>query len=189
MPILGLVVMAVALALMSTLTTSSSVTLIVLYLFLVGVGIGLGQQILVLIVQNAFPDSEVGTATAANNFFREIGASLGGAAVGAIFTSRLTSLLAERLPSGSTVDVNSLTPASLKTFTDAVRTVVVGAYNDALTPIFLMLVPLIVVGLVLAIFLKEVPLRTTHDDTANAADSAEVAEFAEFAEATEANPT
>ncbi|MFZ2164915.1 MAG: MDR family MFS transporter [Propionibacteriaceae bacterium] len=182
MPILGMVVMAIALALMSTLTTSSSVTLIVFYLFLVGVGIGLGQQILVLIVQNAFPDSEVGTATAANNFFREIGASLGGAAVGAIFTSRLTALLAERLPSGSTVDVNSLTPASLKTFTDAVRTVVVGAYNDALTPIFLMLVPLIVVGLVLAISLKEVPLRTSHD-TSNAADSAELTE------ATEANPT
>lgn len=33
-------------------------------------------------VQNAFPAREVGTATASNNYFRQLGASLGSAVVG-----------------------------------------------------------------------------------------------------------
>ena len=59
------------------------------FLFVLGFGIGLGQQILVLIVQNEFPHAIVGTATAANNFFRQIGSTLGASLVGALFTSRL----------------------------------------------------------------------------------------------------
>ena len=44
---------------------------------------------------------------------------------------------------------------------DALREIVVGAYNDALTPVFLMLVPLVAVGFVLLLFVKEAPLRAT----------------------------
>ena len=41
----------------------------------------------------------VATATASNNYFRQIGASIGSAIVGSLFVSRLTSLLADRLES------------------------------------------------------------------------------------------
>lgn len=50
-------------------------------------------ELLVLIVQNSFPASEVGAATAANNYFRQIGASLGSTVVGTVFTHRLTGVL------------------------------------------------------------------------------------------------
>ncbi|MFE7407181.1 MDR family MFS transporter [Isoptericola sp. NPDC057559] len=167
MPIAGMVVIVAALVLMSTLTPTTPIAVLLGYLFLLGAGIGLAMQILVLIVQNSFSDRIVGTATASNNFFREIGASMGGAVVGAIFTSRLTDLLAERVPADTVASgsMNSLTPAAVNAFPDALRDIVVGAYNDALTPIFLMLVPMIAVGFVLLIFIKEIPLRSTSTET------------------------
>lgn len=105
-------------------------------------------------------------ATASNNFFREIAASLGGAIVGALFTSRLTELLTERMgalgPSAGqpgSMDMNSLTRAAVNDLPDAIHDVIVGAYNDALTPVFLMLIPMVAIGLVLVASIKEVPLR------------------------------
>ncbi|MFE6968887.1 MDR family MFS transporter [Isoptericola sp. NPDC057653] len=173
MPIAGMAVVAVALALMSTLTPTTPIAVLLGYLFLFGAGIGLAMQILVLIVQNSFPDREVGTATASNNFFREIGASIGGAVVGAIFTSRLTSLLTERMTAdaaaaGGLGDTNSLTPAAVSALPDALQDLVVGAYNDALTPVFLMLLPMIAIGFLLLLFVKEVPLRSTSTETTTA---------------------
>ena len=162
MPLASMVVLGVGMWLLSTLTVETALPLLLGYLFVMGVGIGFGMRILILIVQNAFPDRMVGTATAANNFFREIGASVGSAIVGALFTSRLTTLLTDRLPEGGTGgDTNALTPAAVADLPDALREIVVGAYNDALTPVFLMLVPLVAVGFVLLLFVKEAPLRAT----------------------------
>ena len=46
---------------------------------------------------------------------------------------------------------------------DAMRDVIVGSYNDALTPVFLLMVPVAVISFVLLLLVKEVPLRTTID--------------------------
>ena len=75
---------------------------------------GFGMQTLMIVAQNAFP-AEVGTATASFAFFREIGAALGAAAVGGLFTARLTALLAARLPV-RLADAHALTPASVAAF-------------------------------------------------------------------------
>ncbi|MBW9120491.1 MFS transporter [Microbacterium trichothecenolyticum] len=169
MPIASMIVVAVGLWLLSTLTVDTPLWVLMAYLFVLGAGIGLSMQILVLIVQNSFPDSQVGTATASNNFFREIGASLGGAVVGALFTARLTGLLAERMPAGGAAgDTDSFTPAAVSALPDEIRDIIVGAYNDALTPVFAMLIPLLAAGLLLVVFLKEVPLRATLDATEEA---------------------
>ncbi|GAA5035108.1 MDR family MFS transporter [Microbacterium fluvii] len=168
MPLASMVVIGIALTLMSTLTVETSLWALLSYMFTLGAGIGLGMQILVLVVQNSFPDSEVGTATASNNFFREIGASIGGALVGALFTSRLTDLLTDRLSSlggtGAAGDLNALTPGVVNDLPDAIRDLIVGAYNDALTPVFLVLVPMVAAGFVLLLFIKEVPFRATRED-------------------------
>lgn len=164
MPIASMIVIGTGLWLLSTLTVTTPLWVLLCYLFIVGAGIGLSMQILILVVQNSFPDSQVGTATASNNFFREIGASLGGAVVGALFTSRLTNLLAERMPAGGEAgDVNSFTPAAINSLPDALHDIIVGAYNDALTPVFAMLIPMVAAGLLLAIFIKETPLRSSLD--------------------------
>ena len=60
---------------------------------------------------------------------------------------------------GGNMDMNSFTPARVNQLPDAIHDVIVGAYNDALTPGFLLLIPMIAAGFVTVMFLKEVPLR------------------------------
>lgn len=176
-PIAGAALTGVAIFLMSTLTVSDSLWVVCAYVFLLGAGIGLLMQTLVLAVQNDFPVSEVGTATSANNFFREIGATLGSAAVGAVFASRLTDRLAETLPASATQavgDSESLTPAAVRAMPEEVRTLVVDAYQHALTPVFLYLMPVFVIGLVLAFVLPEKVLSDTNTPGADAPADAPV---------------
>jgi MFS family permease len=164
LPITGTLLVAVSLVLLSTMNPSLPVWVLCGYLAIMGTGLGMSMQILILIVQNSFPLSEVGTATAGNNYFRQIGASLGSAIVGSVFVARLTSLLAERMsgPSGAAAgSSNSFTPAVVRHLPEAVRSVVIGAYNDALTPVFLYMVPLVLIAVVLLCFVNEKPLATT----------------------------
>ena len=164
------VVAAIGLGLLSTIEVTTSVQVLCAYLFVLGAGIGLGMQIFILIVQNSFPDREVGAATAANNFFREIGATLGAAVVGSIFTSNLTSLLTERMseagidPARSGAAISGLTPAVVNALPEQLRTIVTSAYSEALTPVFGHLVPLVLVALVIVCFIREVPLRTSVEE-------------------------
>jgi EmrB/QacA subfamily drug resistance transporter len=169
LPIIGVLIVGVSLLLLSTMTATMPVWLICVYLAIMGLGLGMAMQILILIVQNTFPNSEVGTATAANNYFRQIGASIGTAVVGSLFVSRLTTLLGERLPATGTANAgsaNSFTPELVKTLPSALRNIIVGSYNDALAPVFMYMVPLMVVAAILLIFVVEKPLATTIDHDA-----------------------
>jgi EmrB/QacA subfamily drug resistance transporter len=163
-PIVGTLLVAVALVLLSTMTPTLPIWVLCSYLAVMGLGLGLSLQILVLVVQNSFPNSEVGTATASNNYFRQIGASLGAAVVGSLFAARLTELLGERMPAGAAAGAgasNSFTPGMVRDLPDAVREIIISSYNDALTPVFLYLVPLVIVATVLLCFIIEKPLATT----------------------------
>ncbi|GAB3927783.1 hypothetical protein GCM10011575_10770 [Microlunatus endophyticus] len=164
-PIVSMIITGGGLLLLSTLTVDTPLWQLMAYIFVLGAGIGTGMQNLILIVQNTFPNREVGTATAANNFFRQIGASLGSSIVGSIFANRLATLLTERMPAGASQsagsNINSLTPDIVKHLPEAVQNVIIGAYNDALTPIFLYLAPLLGIALVLVIFVREKALATT----------------------------
>lgn len=165
LPITGTAITAVALFLLSTMTPTMPVWVICAYLAIMGLGLGTCMQLLVLIVQNTFPNSQVGTATASSNYFRQIGASIGSAIVGSLFVANLKDLLATRMPNAGSAaaggNSNSFTPAIVDHLPSAVRDVIIGAYNDALTPVFLYMVPLMLVATVLLIFIKEKPLATT----------------------------
>ena len=164
LPVLGSVVVAAGLALLATLTSGTALWHVCVYIGVLGLGLGLSMQILVLIVQNAFPLRQVGTATASNNYFRQIGATLGSAVVGSVFAGRLADLLAERLPAqagGAPGTTNSLTPAVVAALPEALRNPIVASYNDALTPIFLWITPLALLAAVLLCFVTEKPLATT----------------------------
>ncbi len=145
MPIAGSIL--VALVLLSTLKPGCPLWEICVYLAVMGLGLGRSMQILVLIVQNSLALREVGTATASNNLFRQIGAALGSASVGSLFASRLADLLGERLPAAATGGgtpggSNSLTPAVVNHLPAEIKDLIVSSYNDALTPIFIWIVPL-----------------------------------------------
>lgn len=163
LPIAGTLIVAISLVLLSTMTPALATWILCSYLAVMGVGLGMSMQILILIVQNSFPVSQVGTATASNNYFRQIGASLGSAIVGSLFVARLTDLLTDRLPGGAAAGggSNSFTPDVVRDLPAAVRDIIIGSYNDALTPVFLYLVPLVVVAAILLCFVQEKPLATT----------------------------
>jgi EmrB/QacA subfamily drug resistance transporter len=159
-PIVGSVLVTGAALLLSTLDVDTSVVVVCLYVFGLGAGIGFLMQTLVLAVQNDFPTADVGTATSANNFFREIGATLGTAVVGTIFSNRLTDTLSG---TGSVGDVDSLTPAMVHSLPENLRDTVVTAYQHALVPVFGYLVPVFAVGVVLAFLLPEKKIAATND--------------------------
>ncbi|MEU6108296.1 MDR family MFS transporter [Streptomyces albidoflavus] len=167
-PILGSALMTLVAFLLSTLETDTPLWVLCLYIGLAGAAVGLMMQNLVLAVQNAFPATEVGTATSANNFFREIGATLGTAVVGAVFASRLTDRLGPGLPPEAAAglgDPHALTPELVRSLPPQVRDTVVHAYQESLAPVFLHLVPVFAAGLVLAFLLPEKPLARTGEET------------------------
>lgn len=137
-----------------------------------GVGIGLVMPVLILAVQNAAPPADLGAATSASNYFRQIGGSVGAAVFGTIFADRLTYALADRLPAGAGLpDPESITPQLVHAMPPALRDGYIQAYADAMPRIFLHLVPVLALGLVIAFFLKEKPL-VSHN--ASAAETASV---------------
>ena len=171
MPIASCAVSAVGFILLSRLNVDTSLLMTGVFLFVLGFGIGLGQQILVLVVQNEFSHAIVGTATAANNFFRQIGSTLGASLVGALFTSRLTSDLAAHLPKVDNINMNRITPEFVQHLDSGTRSIITNAYSDALVPIFLYVVPLLVVGFFLMLTLKENPLAKTVNHTGHPGDT------------------
>lgn len=163
LPVAGSLILAVGLFLLSTMTVSTPVWLICVYIAIMGLGLGTMMQLLVLIVQNSFPIEEVGTATASNNYFRQIGATLGTAVVGSVFTSRLAMLLFEKMPDAAAggTDTQSLTPGAVARMPDALRMPIIESYNEALTPIFLFMTPLAVIAAIILCFVVEIPLATS----------------------------
>jgi EmrB/QacA subfamily drug resistance transporter len=164
MPIAGALTVILALLLLSTLNADTPPAFGALYVGVLGIGIGLGMQVLGLIVQNSLPHTMLGVATAANSFFREVGALVGSALVGSIFVARLTANLGGdvAIPAGGHDGVtNTLTPAVINALPGAEHLAVVDAYSDALAPVFLFLIPLMALSAILLCFVKEIPLATT----------------------------
>lgn len=163
-PILGTLVTAAAMIAMTTLTAETPIWLICVFLFVFGAGLGLIMQVVVLVVQNSVDATMVGTATSTNNYFREVGASLGVAVFGTIFTTRLTDNLKEVFtaagasPAEAGNSTATLDPQTLNQLPDALHDGVVTAYADALAPVFWYLLPFIGVAFLLSLFLKQIPL-------------------------------
>ena len=161
LPVAGAAVVAAALLGMASLGPGDGLLRVGLYLFGLGAGIGCAWEVLVLVVQNAVRPDRVGVATAANGFFRELGVLLGTALVGAVFAARLGNLLAARLPgAGIGIDPDSVTPERLGQLPPELRDLLAGVYADALTPVFALLVPLVLAALVGLALIRPDPLAT-----------------------------
>jgi hypothetical protein len=116
-------------------------------------------------VQNKAARSDLGAATSSVNFARQIGSSVGVALIGALIIHRLNGQLATHLSTAAASQLNglqisSITPQGLAQLPTVTRQAIVESFANALPPIFAYLVPLIVVAFLLALTLKESPLRT-----------------------------
>ncbi|WP_417234272.1 MDR family MFS transporter [Arthrobacter sp.] len=162
--IAGTLVLGLGLFLLSTIHADSPVYIICIFLGVMGLGLGMCMQMLTLVAQNSFPLRFVGTATAGQNYFRQVGATLGSAVVGSLFASRLTDLLKDKMPAGAGSSggpsANSLTPQLVTSLPDPIRNIIVSSYNEALVPLFLWMVPLAIAAAIALCFMTEKALAT-----------------------------
>jgi EmrB/QacA subfamily drug resistance transporter len=161
-PIAGTGVMAVGLFLLSLMGTGSSTLQDSLSMLVLGMGLGGVMQVLVIIVQNGVPHSELGVATSGATFFRSIGGSFGTAIFGAIFSNVLVGNLASHLhgvslPAGfSAADA---TPAALAHLPAAVHAGFVAGYAESIQTVFLVAVPIAVLAFLASWLIPQVELK------------------------------
>jgi EmrB/QacA subfamily drug resistance transporter len=157
-PIVGGAVMAVGMGLLTGLSVTTSRWETAIDFAVLGLGMGLLMQMVSLIAQNSVELRDMGVATSARMFFQQMGGSLGVAAFGALFASRLTSAMAG---STGTVQVSggSFDPAQVMSLPPAVRQVVFHAVAHGVQGVFWAVLPASILVFILALFIKEVPLR------------------------------
>ncbi|OBF61680.1 MFS transporter [Mycobacterium sp. 852002-51971_SCH5477799-a] len=170
-PVAGTAVMAVAFFLMSRMDPSTSALVQSLFLVILGAGIGMCMQTLVLIVQNTSSFDDLGVATSGVTFFRTIGSSFGAAIFGSLFTNFLHSRIGPAMVASRAPTAAAASPEALHRLPRQAAAPIVAAYAESLTHVFLWAVPVALVGFVLALFLKQVPLREFHDSTVDLGDA------------------
>jgi EmrB/QacA subfamily drug resistance transporter len=161
-PIAGTALMTIGMYLLSLMSPTSSTLTDSLSMLLLGMGLGGVMQVLVIIVQNGVPHSELGVATSGNTFFRSIGGSFGVAIFGAIFSNVLVGNLAShlhgvRLPAG--FSPANVTPAVLGHLPAALHAGFVGGYSESIQTVFLIAVPIVALAFLGSWLIPQVELR------------------------------
>lgn len=174
-PIIGCCILIAAMFLLSTIQYDTAYWLVAIFAFLFGIGLGLAMMTIVTPVQNAIEFRDMGVATSTITFLRSLGGAIGVALFGAIMNSRLVTYLSEELGSQVSAlsggEINTNDVQAIQTLPEPVRTEVLTAYTHAITDIYLLSIPIIVVALIVVLFLKEIPLRTRMPEVANASTS------------------
>ena len=165
-PVAGTAVMAVGFVLLSRMGPDTSTLVQSLYLVVLGAGIGMCMQVLVLIVQNTVDFADLGVATSGVTFFRTIGSSFGAAVFGSLFNNFLHSRVGDALAQSGAPPEAAQSPDALHALSPEMAAPIASAYADALDLVFLCAAPVAVVGFVLALMLKQVPLRNNAVSTA-----------------------
>ena len=174
-PVLGTAVMTVGILLMTLLTRFTPYWQLSIFAIIVGAGLGLSMQTIVIAIQNAVDFSDMGVATSSNTFFRSLGSVFGSAIFGAVLNNRLThymqsgftNLAAQNPESVAGVNFSSNGITSIITnprhYSTLVHNTALDAYVNAFHVVFFAAVPITALGFILALMLRELPLRTHHD--------------------------
>ncbi|MBE8525982.1 MFS transporter [Amycolatopsis sp. H6(2020)] len=117
---------------------STPLVVIAVAMLLIGTGVGMTLQNFVLVVQNAVSLRDVGAASATVSFFRSLGGTIGVAVLGAILARQVADAAAHGVPA----------PA---------------AYGNATGHVFAISAGVAVLGVLAAVLLKPVSLRTSLD--------------------------
>lgn len=162
----GAVVLVAGFAMLGTIDHATSLVFVGAGMLLVGIGVGMTMQNLVLAVQNTVPLRDIGAASSSVAFFRSLGGTIGVSVLGAVLARRVTDqithdLAAAGVPAGGTSSGTSA--LNLNALPDAVQHIVRAAYGDATGHIFLISAAIAVVGVIAALLLRPVTLRTSLD--------------------------
>jgi EmrB/QacA subfamily drug resistance transporter len=159
-PIAGTAIMTVAVYLLSGLAVHTPIWHTILAMIVLGLGLGMVMQVLILAAQNAVDYRLLGVATSGSTLFRQIGGSIGVSAFGAIFSNRLASELAAKLPPGTRIPT-AANPEVVKHLPQAIHGPYIQSFVDALQPVFLAATGISLLAFLLTWLLRELPLRQT----------------------------
>ncbi|WP_242922149.1 MDR family MFS transporter [Caulobacter sp. CCUG 60055] len=157
----GAVLLGLGVLLLSRVGPQTSMFDLSWRLALVGMGLGPGQSLFSIAAQNAVPPTQLGVVTSANQFFRQIGSTLGVAVFGALLTHNLTKGLG---PRAAGVDIGALEGMALKaqaagasaSVDPALRRVI----SDAITGMYGFSLLIIAAGFAAILFIPELPMRS-----------------------------
>ena len=160
-PVAGTALMTLGMWLFSHLGPHTSHLRASAYMVVFGLGMGMVMQLLVLAVQNSIARDDIGAATSAVSFFRNIGAAFGTALFGTILTVRLGHWLPLLVHSRTNFSLSSsftITPEALHALSPAVRAGVIESFVRSLHAVFLVGVPVAGLAFLFALTLREIPL-------------------------------
>ncbi len=171
-PIMGTAIMTLGILAMVRLDIDTPFWELSIYAIMVGAGLGLSMQTIVIALQNSVDFKDMGVATSSNTFFRSLGSVFGTAAFGTILTSRLGHYLLDsgfepeqaELIQNNTAAIGALSPEG--------RISALNAFVDSFHMVFLFAAPVVAIGFIVALFLRETPLRTNADYAAARNDAA-----------------
>jgi EmrB/QacA subfamily drug resistance transporter len=159
-PVLGGAIMGLGIYLLTNLAIDTTRLTSAVYYVVLGLGIGFIMQMVSLIAQNSVEQKDMGVASSARMFFQQIGGSLGVAAFGAVFARKLTESLTSTAGHGAHMSSTSLlNPATVNALPATIKHDVFFAIAHAVQSVFIWALPAAVLIFVLALFIKEVPLR------------------------------
>jgi EmrB/QacA subfamily drug resistance transporter len=188
----GFVVGAFGMFLLSRMTTSTTNGELIRNMIITGLGIGVLMSLFTIIVQNAFSKDLLGQVTSGITFFRSLGGSIGVAVMGAIVTNVYTSKLAASVPAPLKPFVNVNQLANLNSSASAINVKgallhlgpaaellfkqlavnVKDSFVSSITLSFTIGMFMMLAAFVVALFLREIPLRGRGSKSPSA-DSAE----------------
>lgn len=172
--VLGGIVMSVGYILLAGLDWQSSQLHLTLVMIVIGTGLGMCMQTYTLIVQNAVAREDLGVATSAVQFFRNVGSTIGTAVLGSVMSANLMPKIQAQLPpqvaaamgkvggesGGSAAAI--LDPSKLEGIPAPIVEAIRHGMGDAMQVVFTTAAPFAVVALVLSLFIRHTELRSTN---------------------------
>lgn len=169
-----------ALFLLSRMTVDTDLWTTRGFMFMMGISMGSLMPLYTLVLQNALPFTLMGAGTAANQFFRQIGAAAGVAVFGTLIATNFASRLGDRLGAGVPAELREdpawlLNPdalerlrnqmgAAAEPLIETARVALAGPVTDTFLYAAIVLIGTVVVG----ILLPRVKFRTQEDMMAEA---------------------
>lgn len=168
--IVGTLVLLVGNIVLALVDRDNTPVFLTVAMMVTGLGLGLTVQLFTLVIQNAVPQSELGVATSALQFTRNVGATLGTAVLGTVMSAAMGSAVATHvaeLPEDAAqkakgIDAGSvLDPSVLNSLPEQVAGAVRQGLAEAIGLVFIIVVPIAVAAFLPTLFLKEIPLSET----------------------------
>jgi EmrB/QacA subfamily drug resistance transporter len=164
LPVIGGVIMTIAIYLLTHLGPHTTRLTSALYFVVLGVGMGFLMQITSLIVQNSVEQKDMGVASSSRAFFQQIGGSMGVSLFGVIFIHRLASTMASQVPGAQVhAGLGSLDPATINNLPAVIKEAAFVGVSKGLDAVFWWTIPASALVFLLALWVKEIPLRGRND--------------------------